>query len=199
MNKRLIGITTLALITTTAWGLAWQTTPATPAVPAKPATAATGAKPQAEVKKEDEEDEEEVIKLADAPTAVRDAVAKMTSPDKVTKVTKEEDDGVTVFEVEFTQDGMPASADFSKNGDVLEIEKSVKDSAMPAAVMAALKKKFPGGTFKSFTSVQKFSYEVEVVVDGKTHGVELNATGAMEDDESHEGANHERAGEKSGK
>ena len=141
-----------------------------------------------------EDDDEVVIKLTEAPEAVRNAVGKLTPADKITKVTRESDGGLTVFEVEYTKEGATCSANLSSQGDVLEIEKSVAEAGVPAAAMAALKKKYPNASFKELTSVQKFYFEAGVVIDGKTHHVEVDATGKIED-EHHEEAKHE-AGEK---
>ena len=136
-----------------------------------------------------DDDDEVVIKLTEAPEAVRTAVGKLTPADKVTKVTRESDEGVTVFEVEFTKDGAKCSADLSSQGDILELEKAVPEASVPAAAMGALKKKYPNATFKELTSVQKFYYEAAVATDGKTRHVYVDASGEVKEakhDEDHE-------------
>jgi hypothetical protein len=124
--------------------------------------------------------DEVVIKLSEAPEAVRAAAAKIVPADKVTKVIKETDEGITTYEVEFTEGGLACSAAMSGTGDVMEIERGVKE--LPAQVMAALKKEFPKGTFDTPESVQKHYYEVMVTVDGKKHGVKVDAAGNIEDE-----------------
>jgi len=200
MDKRIAVIVTLALVasgtTFGSWAIGPQTKPAAPAIPAKPVAAHNAEAEADEEDKDDEEDakdetKEETIKLADAPEAVRNAVAKLTSADKVTKVIKETDEGVTVFEVEYTVESAACSAAFSSAGDVLELEKGVNESAVPAAIMAALKKEFPKATLKDFNSVQKFYYEVDVVIDGKKHEVKVDASGEIDDEEGDEGGGDE--------
>lgn len=134
-----------------------------------------------------------VIKLAEAPEAVRAAAAKVVPADKVTKVIKEEDEGVTTYEIEYQADGMESSAVFSAAGDLMEIEKGIKDSALPAAAAAALNKEYPGGTFGDHVAVQKFYYEVEVTAGGKTHEVKIDAAGDI-----HDGSKGENHGAKKG-
>jgi len=166
-----------------------------------------GQPPAAE--KAGEEADEEVIDLAKAPAAVRAAALKVagTGGEKaIRKVIKEEDEGVTTFEIEYSEGGVEWSAALSVNGDVLELEKSVKESAIPGAALDALKKDYPKATIKSVHSVQKFFYEVEVVIDGKSHEVKVDATGDIEDKskdghEDHEHDNDEdpKKGEKNEK
>jgi hypothetical protein len=138
-----------------------------------------------EPERQREEGQESQIKLSDTPEAVRAAVTKLTTADQVKKVTRETDEGVTTFEVEYTTDGGDCSAVFSPAGDVLELEKPLKD-ALPGPAAEAINKRFKGAEIKGRTSVQKFSYEVQVVVDGKTREVRVDACGRFEDEEEHD-------------
>ncbi len=138
------------------------------------------------------EDDEVVIKLGEAPEAVRTAVGKLTPADKVVKVTKETDEGITIFEVDYTKDGVNCSATLSGLGEVMELEKAVAETALPAAVMAELKKEYPNATFQSPIAVQKFYFEVGIVIDGKTHEVKVDAAGNIEDEHEGEHAKGER-------
>ncbi len=156
------------------WAIARQ--PQTPRPSAAPAAAA-------DHDKMEDGDDEVIIKLADAPEGVRAALTKITSADKVTKVIKEEDDGITTFEVEFTDAGMESSVVFSGTGEVLEIEKGIKEGSLPAAVLSAIKKEYPAGAFSGHTMVQTFHYEIEVTVNGKKHEIKVNAAGKIDDED----------------
>jgi hypothetical protein len=131
---------------------------------------------------EKDEPDEEVIDLAKAPEGVRTAAIKLAGSEKaIKKVIKEEDEEVYTYEVEYTADGVDCSAVFSTTGDLMELEKSATEAKVPAAVLAALKKDYPGATFKDLNAVQKFFYEIDVVIDGKTHEVKVDAAGNIED------------------
>lgn len=105
---------------------------------------------------------ESEIKLADAPEAVRLAIGKLTTPANVKKLTKETEHGATTYEVEYTDHGVDCSADLSPGGDVMELERALKEGEIPAVTMKALKSRFPKATLKGFTSVQSFAFEVVV-------------------------------------
>lgn len=135
-----------------------------------------------------EDADEEVIDLARAPEPVRSRAVKVAGSEKaIKKVIKEEDGGVFTFEIEYTQDGVDCSAVLSAAGEVMELEKGVNESALPAAAMAALKKDFPNATFKDPNLVQKFYFEIDVVIDGKTHEVKVDAAGNIEDEHGDDG------------
>ncbi|CAN5716675.1 hypothetical protein BH11PLA1_BH11PLA1_11300 [soil metagenome] len=130
-----------------------------------------------------EEAGEEVIDLAKAPEAVRTAALKLVgaSGEKaIKKVIKEEDEGVYTYEIEFTADGVECSAALSTAGDLLELEKATTEAKLPAAAMAALKKDYPKATFAKPFAVTKMYYEIQMVIDGKTREVKVDAAGNIE-------------------
>ena len=59
---------------------------------------------------------------------------------------KETEDGKTVYDVEFTQEGTKFEADFFEDGTILNWEQEMAASALPAAVKTALEAKYPGAT-----------------------------------------------------
>ncbi len=192
MNARLLstGLLSVALLSGAAvWAFAQPATqpPTTPAkAPEKPAA------------KAGEEADEEVIDLAKAPEAVRAAAIKLAGLEKaIKKVIKEEDEDVYTYEVEYTADGVDCAAIFSTAGDLMEQEKATAEAKLPAAVMTALKKEYPKATFKNPNSVQKFYYEIDIVIDGKSHEVKVDAAGNIEDEHGGKGEEDEHGkGEK---
>ncbi|MEI7656770.1 MAG: hypothetical protein WCK33_01750 [Phycisphaerae bacterium] len=138
------------------------------------------AQPKAEEK---EGDEEEVITLDKAPEAVRAAAIKLAGDAKsITKVIKEEhDEDVVTYEVEYKDGTTECAAVFSVAGELTELEKSTTEGKLPAAVMAALKRDYPGAALEKPTAVTKMHYEIQVVVDGKKHEVKVDASGHIED------------------
>ena len=143
-----------------------------------------------------EEAGEEVIDFAKAPEAVRTAALKLVGvggEKAIKKVIKEEDENVYTYEVEYTTDGVDCAACFAAAGDLMESEKAATEAKLPAAVMAALKKDYPKATFAKPFAVTKMFYEVEVVIDGKTHEVEVDAAGNIEDESKGDGDDHKDA------
>lgn len=159
--------------------------------------AASLALSQPPAKEKAEEGDEATIKLSEAPEAVRTAALKLTAEKNITKVIRESDEGITTFEVEFTDAGASGSGTFTPAGDTLEVERGVTEAKLPAATLAAIKKANPGATFSTMVHVTKFYYEIEVVKDGKKHGVKVNAAGEIEEAEHAKEADEEH--EKKGK
>ena len=174
-RKLSVGIVSLALITGAgAWALA------------QPA----GQPPAKAPEKAGEEADEEVIDFAKAPEAVRIAALKLVGAggEKAIKnVIKEEDEDVYTYEIEYTEGGVDCAVIFSAAGDLMESEKATTEAKLPAAVMTALKKDYPKATFAKPFSVTKMIYEIEVVIDGKTHEVKVDAAGNIEDESKGDG------------
>lgn len=130
----------------------------------------------------DEEKNEVVIKFTEAPAAVQAALSKLTDASTVTKVIKETDEGITIYEIEFTKAGLKSSADISAAGDVMEIETTVATTTLTAAAMAALKKEYPNATLGDCSLVQKTYFEMDMIIDGKKREVKFDAAGNIEDE-----------------
>lgn len=135
---------------------------------------------------DDEGDDEETIAFADAPAAVQKAVEAYFGQGKVQRLEVEKENGVLVYEAEIKIDGVEHSIEVSADGELLEVEHDVAPDALPAAVRAALDKKFPGAAIDEAEAIQKFYYEVEIIVDGKKKEVTISPTGkisSMDDDD----------------
>jgi len=180
-----VGFVSLALITGAGtWALA------------QPA----GQPPAKAPEKAGEEADEEAIDFTKAPEAVRTAALKLVGAGgekAVKKVIREEDEDVYTYEIEYTEGGVDCSAIFSAVGDLMESEKATTEVKLPAAVMAALKKDYPKATFAKPFAVTKMFYEVEIVIDGKSHEVTVDAAGNIEDEYKGDGEDHkDEKGEK---
>ncbi len=181
LRKVSVGVASLILV---AGAGAWAF--AQPVPSSKPAA-------QSQSKAEEKEgDEEEVITLEKAPQPVRAAALKLVGDAKnITKVVKEEEDDTVQYEVEYKDGAVECSALFSPAGDVMETERGTTEATLPAAALAALKKEYPKATFSGNALVTKTFYEVDVVIDGKTHEVKVQASGAIKDkskgNDKHEG------------
>lgn len=133
----------------------------------------------------DEQDgaDETEIKFNEAPAGVQAAFQAAAAGATPTKVIREVDEGTTTYEIEFAAAGMACSIRTSADGEMLEHERGLDASALPAAVTAALHKQFPKGTVAKCESIQSFAYECQVVVNGKKHDVTVDATGEIDDEE----------------
>lgn len=120
MNRKLVGfgIVTLGLLAgTTVMAITQQQKPAATVTPVASVA----------VIEHDDGDDEVVISLANLPAAVRTALAGITADAAVTQVAKEEKDGVTTYDVEYTKDGQQWAVEFSATGTVLENEVDDED------------------------------------------------------------------------
>jgi hypothetical protein len=71
----------------------------------------------------DQDDETEtIIALAELPAEVRAALAAITGEEHVTQVTRDEENGVTKYDVEYRHDGAPWAVEFAPDGSILEHE-----------------------------------------------------------------------------
>lgn len=131
----------------------------------------------------DDDDEEEMIAFADAPASVQAAIQKWLGDRKVEKLEVEKENGAMVYEAETKENGVEKSIEVSADGAVLEVEESVAADDLPAAVKAALDKKFPGASVSEAESIQKFFYEVKVTKDGKTKEVKVSPAGKISSDD----------------
>lgn len=120
MNMKHVGfgIVTLGLLAgSTVWALAQQHKPAATVTPVASVA----------VIEDDDGDDEVIISLTDLPAAVRTALAGITADAAVTQVAKEEKNGATTYDVEYTKDGVKWAVELSAAGAVLENELDDED------------------------------------------------------------------------
>ena len=146
-----------------------------------------------------------MINFTDAPATTQAALSQLTDASTVTKVIQETDEGISVYEIEFTRAGVKSSTIISAAGDVMEVETAVAMSKLPVTAMAALKKEFPNATMGDCSLVQKTYYEMDMIIDGKKCEVKFDAAGNIEDEsdnnnaEENDGEDENDGGAKSGK
>jgi uncharacterized membrane protein YkoI len=66
----------------------------------------------------------------------------------VTQITKELENGETVYDIEMTIGGKKHEMDCKEDGTIVDIQNEVATSALPAAGATAIKEKYPGSTIK---------------------------------------------------
>ncbi len=148
------------------------------------------------------EPKEENIKLESAPAAVQAAIKKAVGAGTLGDVTKEVEDGKTVFEADFTIDKVDHAVKVNEKGEVLEEEVDVEIASLPAAVTASIKAKYADGKVEDAELVKaagKSFYEVSVEAGGADHKIQIDAAGKVlsdkveeEDDDKGEKDGHEK-------
>lgn len=128
---------------------------------------------------DDDDDEEETVPYESLPAAVKAAVEKHIGGAGPFEVTVETEKGVKVFEIESEANGQEVSIEVTESGEVLEIEREIPAQKLPQAIIDKIIKKFPEGKIKEASLVQKFYYEIEITVDGKTKEFTASPTGEM--------------------
>ena len=139
-------------------------------------------------------------KLKGLPPAVRAAAEKALAGAVATEADKETEHGCEQYEINGkTKEGLAVSFTFSPTGELMVEERVIALEKVPAAVTAALAKKFPNAKTLRAEVAVKHSYEVTVEVDGKKHAVEVQANGAIAGTESAEEEGNEGKQGKDGK
>jgi hypothetical protein len=138
-----------------------------------------------EMEEQDEEGaKEETITLAQAPDAVRAALAKMSGMGDVKKVERITEDEAMSFEIGYELNGAKSSVTLSARGELMEIEKPAGE--LPRAVQEAIAEEMKGAKIVRAEAVQLSFFEVLVEKNGKKHEVKIFANGRIEGSEKHE-------------
>ncbi len=132
------------------------------------------------------EDKPQQVTLADMPAPARAAVEKWLAGGTIQKITKEDEDGKVIYDVEATVKGKHAEADIAADGTVLTTEEEVAYDSLPRAVRDVVEKYF--GSAKGLNASKeiekdKASYEVEGHKDNKKVTLKLNDTGTITEEE----------------
>lgn len=132
------------------------------------------------------EDKPQPVTLVDLPQPARAAVEKWLSGGTIKKITKEEDDGKIIYDVEATVKGKHAEADIAADGTVLSTEEEVPFGSLPETVRAAAEKYF--GSAKDLKASKEIEagktyYEVEGRKDEKKVTLKLDDAGKILEEE----------------
>jgi hypothetical protein len=79
---------------------------------------------------------------------------------KITTATKTLENGEVIYDIEMTRAGRKHEMDLKEDGSIVNFENEIAVNALPAAVVAAVKTKYPGSTIKE-------AMEVMVIKDKK--------------------------------
>jgi hypothetical protein len=131
--------------------------------------------------------DEETIPLSKVPPAVVTAF-KTRFPDAVMKAAyKEVDEGKTTYEIESVQKGRGLDVVFAPNGRIESISREIKPGALPAPVVAAVKRRYPRSQVVEASEVTEDGETyIEVIVkkaDGKNVTISIDDDGTNLEEE----------------
>ncbi|MBI2434371.1 MAG: PepSY-like domain-containing protein [Candidatus Hydrogenedentes bacterium] len=132
---------------------------------------------------EEDDAEETAIAWDQLPKAVQDGLTATLAGKTPGKVTREVEGGMPIFEAEYEAGGAVQSVEVTENGDVVETEKAIPVSALPAAVAARLQRVAPTATVEEASLVTVTLYEVTLKDGEKRREIVLLANGHPVDDE----------------
>jgi hypothetical protein len=152
-----------------------------------------GEKEEAEEQEEAEEAEEReeaeegkpaapVVDLKILPPAVLNAFKAAYPKAVIRGASQETEKGVTYFEVESVDGNMNRDLLYTAEGKAVEVEEAIAPGALPAAVLKALDKAYPGCKILKAEDMTKDGqklFELRIQVDGKKMGVTLDPSGKI--------------------
>ena len=103
----------------------------------------------------------EIIKLEEAPKAVRDAIEGRFPGSKVSTTERETENGKVNFEVNLTHKDRKYEMHIQEDGTITAIEKEVNLKDVPEAVLKAVKDKYPDATIQGAMQVDKVNGKKE--------------------------------------
>jgi hypothetical protein len=143
-----------------------QKPPAKPQTTEKKATVKPAAKAEDEEKEEQEESGQKTYKIAvQLPQPIQDAFKKAYPTATIRGTAKETEQGKTVYEVESLDKGKARDLMYNPDGSVISVEEEVRQTDLPAAVMAAFKKVYPKATItvaEKVTEGAKIQYDLQI-------------------------------------
>ena len=141
---------------------------------------AAAAQAQKKEKEKDEEGHEQSITRKEMPAAVLAAFAKAYPKANIIGYSKETENNQTTYEIESMEGQLHRDVTYMDDGKLVSVEESIEVAEIPAAVKAAIDKKFPGGKITRAEKVTKGSaiaYEFEIEFKGQTVEIVFDAAG----------------------
>jgi uncharacterized membrane protein YkoI len=119
------------------------------------------------------EESKQEIAYETLPDAVKSAAEQYLGTQGEFKAEKETEAGLVVYGVAVNKNGLEQSIEVTENGTVTEFEKQIPVSELPPALLSGIEKEYPNATVEKAKSVEKFSYAVELMENGKKKEIHL--------------------------
>jgi uncharacterized membrane protein YkoI len=127
--------------------------------------------------------DEKKIPLSEVPEKVMTAVKDKFPGAEITGAEKETEEGKVIYEINLKHKGQKIDAEFTPEGEFLEMEAVIDIKDLPKAVTEAIKAKYPDGEFKRAEKVTKkddsVTYEVVVQSGDKKGEVVVDPDGKI--------------------
>ena len=108
---------------------------------------------QKEKKEAVEEESMMNMQLDEIPQMVMDGLKAKFPNAEIQKCTHEMEGEMTVYDIEFMQDGTKCEADVADNGTIMSYEKEIMAADLPEAAKMAVEAKYPGMTMKEIMEI----------------------------------------------
>jgi len=138
--------------------------------------------------------EEKLEDFRTLPESVRNALLEHRQGAEPSQVEKKTVEGLTYFEAEFGEDGAESEIKLDEEGRIVEEERELPTSELPAAAMKSVESEYPDAEIEEVELVMRTYYEVELESDGKgvtllvlENGFVLDPASALEPDDEDEG------------
>jgi uncharacterized membrane protein YkoI len=122
------------------------------------------------------------VKMADLPMPVQQTIQEQTRNATLIGITREKENGKTVYEVESKVNGKGRDVHIDTSGAVIEVEQEVEIDSIPPAARAAIEKKAAGRKITRVETVTKggeTTYEAAIKKMWKTSEIVVAADGSL--------------------
>lgn len=131
-----------------------------------------------------QEDDETPVEVSALPGPVQATARQVFGKLEGLKAVREREHGEELFEVEGkSADGSMVSILCVSGGQMMELERQIPVSALPAQATPSLLARFPGATIVGAEEIQRHYFEVKIQVGGKTRHAVLSASGRVQGQE----------------
>ena len=123
---------------------------------------------------------ERKVKMQDLPPAVQSAVKEQTKNSTLVGLTREVEDGKTLYEAETKVNGHGRDIAFDSTGAVVSVEEEVPLASIPPAAREAIDKQAAGGKVtkvETITKGREVYYEAVITKKGKSAEFSVDAAG----------------------
>jgi len=108
------------------------------------------------------EDQEEKVSLDKLSPTVAKALKEQAGKEKITALSKEKDEGKTVYEATFKREGRVHDVTVDEKGKLLSDEETIPASEAPKVIRDAIEREFAGAKIEKFERIKeggKINYE----------------------------------------
>ena len=97
------------------------------------------------------------------PTVVMDALTARFPGAEIRQWTREEEEDVVIYDIEFTQEGRNCEADIREDGSYLNFEQAISAEDLPEAVLQTVEERYPGATLEEIMEITEVTAEGEIL------------------------------------